>query len=100
MKQWLLPRPQSITLHAGGGGCLSTTATNACPAAIGIPGAHDPDRPELSILEGLVPLRGIHPLILSLTMPSRHLMISGHPNAFVPVTQTGLCNSKPYPGPR
>lgn len=42
MKQWLLPGPQSRMLRAGGGSCI-TAATNACPAAIGIPGAHDPD---------------------------------------------------------
>lgn len=87
MKQWLLPGTQSRMLRAGGGSCLFTTATNACPAAIGIPGAHDPDRPDLSILEGLMPLRGNsspdpQPHDAQKTYP----VISGHPKAFVPVT--------------
>ena len=56
MKQWLLPGPQSRMFRAEGGGCLPATAANACPASTGIPGAQDPDRPELSSLEGLVPL--------------------------------------------
>ena len=73
MKQWLLPGPQSRMFRAGGGGCLPATAANACPASTGIPGAQDPDRPELSSLEGLVPLWGIHHRILSLMIPSRHI---------------------------